>query len=194
MVTRGAVVDADAYRQQGGLIEVDVNGGALGNVGTVSVLAAPITGGGDKHKIDLPDLTGGVIDGRMHLGHTLVSLPDGPTNVKYALSLSHIRCADPSARGAPWALPDARKEPCAGTEEGRGGAAVRIAQGRCPMAHFICPLTAEGARSETQVPPEARWTSGPAARVRGSSQPGAEGAEGAEGARRNQAPRPLRLR
>jgi len=86
MVTRGAVVDANAYRQQGGLIEVDVNGGALGDVGTASVLAAPITGGGDEHKIDLSDLTGSVIDGRMHLDHTLVSLPDRPINVKYALS------------------------------------------------------------------------------------------------------------
>ena len=75
------------------------------------------------------------------------------------------------------------------TEREEGAQGLRIVELTtpvCPRAAWMAgvwgepspqvpPEGAEGARSEAQVPPEARPTVGPAARVRETSQPGAEG-------------------
>ncbi len=95
-------MDADADGQHGGVVQVDGDGGTGRDVNAASVLTAAITGNQGRQAVDLPDLTGGVIERRVCLGQTSVSRREivacwhtwkrsgarrlTPANVKYAVS------------------------------------------------------------------------------------------------------------
>ncbi len=70
-------MDADADGQHDGLVQVDVNGGARSDIDAAGIPAATITGRAREQEVDLPDLAGCLVNGRMCVGHTSVSRDHG---------------------------------------------------------------------------------------------------------------------